>query len=141
MWLASSPDLVHWGNYRSVLPARLFHWDGWKCGAGAPPIRTDSGWLEIYHGCHKSCSGLIYRLGVALLDLEEPWKVIRRAQNYILGPVADYERVGDVPNVVFINAAVVEPDGEVKMYYGGADTVLCLATAKLDDLIDFALKH
>jgi predicted GH43/DUF377 family glycosyl hydrolase len=141
MWLASSPDLLYWGNYHFVMAARPFNWDGWKIGAGAPPIRTEEGWLEIYHGVKHTAGGMVYRLGVVLLDLEEPWKVIRRPQAYIMAPRELYERVGDVPNVCFINAAIPEKDGTVKMYYGGADTVLCLATAKLTDLVDFALKY
>ncbi len=124
-----------------MLASRPFNWDGWKIGAGAPPIRTGEGWLEIYHGVKKTAGGMVYRLGVVLLDLEEPSTVIRRADNYIMAPREDYERVGDVPNVCFINAAILEDDGTVRMYYGGADTVLCLATAKLADLVDFALKY
>ncbi len=141
IWSATSPDLIYWGNYRAVLASRPFNWDGWKIGAGAPPIRTDEGWLEIYHGVKNTAGGMVYRLGVVLLDLEDPSTVVRRADNYIMAPREDYERVGDVPNVCFINAAIVEDDGTVRMYYGAADTVLCLATAKLDDLVDFALRY
>jgi len=141
IWSANSPDLVNWGNYRFVMAARPFNWDGWKIGAGAPPIRTEEGWLEIYHGVKGTAGGMVYRLGVVLLDLENPSTVVRRADNYVMAPREDYERVGDVPNVCFINAAVVEDDGTVRMYYGGADTVLCLATARLDDLVHFALTY
>jgi len=138
IWFAESPDLVHWGRFRHVMAAG----GGWgytKIGAGAPPIRTDDGWLLIYHGVRHTAQGLVYCAGAALLDLERPWKVVARPDEYLLAPTELYERVGDVPNVVFPCAAVVEPDGEVKVYYGGADTVICLATAPLADLVAFCL--
>jgi predicted GH43/DUF377 family glycosyl hydrolase len=139
MWISFSPDLVHWGQFRCVMESRRFHWDRGKIGPGAPPFRTDEGWLEIYHGTTPSCNGLIYRLGVVLLDPEEPWKVVARAKQYLLTPERDYERHGDVDNVCF--ACGVVPDYQndtVRIYYGGADTCMCLATAKISDLTAFA---
>jgi len=136
MWYAESPDLIHWGRFRHVLGPE----EGWgdlKVGAGAPPIRTDEGWLIIYHGARRTAQGLVYCAGAAMLDLEQPWKVVARPKEYLLAPTEAYERVGDVANVVFPSAAVVEPDGEVKVYYGAADTVIALATARLEDLIAF----
>jgi predicted GH43/DUF377 family glycosyl hydrolase len=138
MWLSFSPDLVHWGDAHLVAETRKERWDGHKVGAGPTPIRTDEGWLVIYHGVYERCNGLVYRCGVMLLDLEEPWKVIARSAGYVFGPMETYERVGDVPNVVFVTGAVVEPDGEVKLYYGAADTVMCLALSTVDELIDAA---
>lgn len=136
LWIAYSPDLVHWGRHACIARSRYQSWDQWKLGAGAVPIRTDKGWLEIYHGVRKTAAGPIYRLGVMLLDLEEPARVIARSRGSILAPREPCERVGDVPNVVFTSGAIPEPDGEVKIYYGGADTVMCLATARIEDLVE-----
>ena len=134
MFIARSPDLEHWGEHKPVLKPASLSWDADKVGAGAVPIKTEKGWLHIYHGT----SGGVYRLGVALFDLKDPSKLIRRSQNYILAPEEDYEMMGGVPNVVFTCGAILEEDGEVKIYYGAADTSICLATAKLDDLIKMA---
>jgi len=136
IWLSYSPDLIHWGRSTCVARSRYQSFDQWKLGAGTVPIRTPEGWLEIYHGVRKTASGAIYRLGAMLLDLEDPSRVIANTRAAILSPEEPYERVGDVPNVVFSCGAILEPDGEVKIYYGGADTVMCLATARLADLID-----
>jgi len=138
MWISFSPDLIHWGDARIVAETRPERWDGHKIGAGPAPIRTDEGWLVLYHGVYERCNGLVYRCGVMLLDLEQPWKVIARSKGYILGPREPYERVGDVPNVVFVTGAIPEPDGSVKLYYGGADTVMCLAFSTIDELIEAA---
>ena len=139
MWISFSPDLVHWGQFRCVMESRRFHWDRGKIGPGAPPFRTDEGWLEIYHGTTPSCNGLIYRLGVVLLDLEQPWKVVARARQYLLSPQKDYERHGDVDNVCFACGVLPDYDNDtVRIYYGGADTCMCLATARISDLIAFA---
>lgn len=135
LWISRSPDLVHWGEYDCIAETRQHAWDQWKLGAGAVPIETDEGWLCIIHGACKTASGAIYRLGVILLDLEDPSRVIGRSRSAVLAPKELYERVGDVPNVVFTAGAIPEPDGTVKIYYGGADTCMCLATARLDDLI------
>lgn len=138
IWLSESPDLLHWGHSRCILESRQFHWDRGKIGAGAPPIKTDEGWLVIYHGTTTLCNGLIYRIGVALLDLERPWIVKARAKAWLMGPEALYERVGDVPNVCFLNSAIPDFEkDEVRLYYGGADTVFCLATCKLSHLMEF----
>lgn len=135
LWLSFSPDLVHWGDSHLVAQTRPERWDGHKLGAGPAPIRTDEGWLVIYHGVYERCNGLVYRCGVMLLDLEQPWKVVARSRGYLLGPQEPYERVGDVPNVVFVTGVVVERDRSVKLYYGGADTVMCLALTTLDELL------
>ena len=110
-----------------------------KIGPGAPPIRTEEGWLVVYHGCTPRINGTIYKAGVALLDLEDPRKVIARGGEYIMAPSETYERVGDVPNVVFPTALIPYPEeDEVRIYYGGADTVFCMATARISELIAFA---
>jgi predicted GH43/DUF377 family glycosyl hydrolase len=139
IWMCDSPDLVHWGNPRCIMESRRFAWDQGKIGPGAPPIRTDEGWLVIYHGTTPRCNGLIYKTGVALLDLDDPTKVIARAKEYLMAPSESYERVGDVPNVVFVTSAI--PDfakDEIRLYYGAADTSFCMATARISDLIEFA---
>lgn len=135
MWISFSPDLVHWGNSKLVAETRCERWDGHKLGAGPVPIKTNAGWLLLYHGVSERCNGLIYRTGVILLDLEDPARVIARSKGYILSPLEDYERIGDTDNCIFVTGNVLEDDGTVKIYYGGADTVMCLAFATLDDLI------
>jgi beta-1,4-mannooligosaccharide/beta-1,4-mannosyl-N-acetylglucosamine phosphorylase len=138
IWMNESPDLIYWGRPRCIMESRRFHWDRGKIGAGAPPIRTKDGWLMVYHGTTPLCNGLIYRLGVALLDLERPWIVKHRAKAYILSPTEYYERVGDCPNVCFVNSAIPFFDrDEMWIYYGGADQCLCLAKCKISELITF----
>ena len=140
IWVSFSPDLIFWGRHRNIMESRRFHWDRGKIGPGAPPIRTDKGWLIIYHGTTPYCNGLVYRLGLALLDLKDPTKVLARPGQYLLSPSEDYERVGDVPNVCFACAAIPGGDGkELWIYYGAADTCLCLATARIDDLLEACL--
>lgn len=113
-------------------------WESTKIGAGPIPIETAEGWLLFYHGVLTSCNGFVYSFSAALLDLDEPWKVIHRAHNYLMSPQMLYECVGDVPNVVFPCAALYDqPTGRIALYYGGADTVTGLAFAYLNEVIDF----
>ena len=140
MWISYSPDLIHWGEHKLVAEIRAERWDGHKLGAGPAPIKTSEGWLLLYHGVCERCNGLIYRTGVMLLDLDDPAKVIARSKGYILSPSEHYERIGDTNNCIFVTGNILEEDGTVKIYYGAADTVMCLAFAKLDDLI-YAAKH
>ena len=139
IFFATSPDLVHWGRHRFVFgPA-----DGWqslKVGPGPHPIETDEGWLLIYHGVWRSCNGYLYSVGAALLDLDEPWRVLHRTKDYLLAPTEPYERMGDVPNVCFPSSAVVEGD-DLRLYYGAADTCVSLAQAKLSEVLDFVKTH
>jgi predicted GH43/DUF377 family glycosyl hydrolase len=140
IWVSYSPDLVFWGIHRNIMESRRFSWDRGKIGPGAPPVETEAGWLVIYHGTTPYCNGLCYRLGLALLDLEDPTKVLGRPPQYLLSPREYYERVGDVPNVCFACAAIPSQDGEdLWIYYGGADQCLCLATARIADLLDACL--
>lgn len=139
IWISYSEDLLSWGESKVLLAPRPGYWDSTRTGASVPPIRTEHGWLELYHGFKMTSSGPIYRAGSALLDLEDPSKVIARCRIPLLSPREDYERVGDIQNVVFACGAVVEDDGEVKMYYGAADTSMCVATAKLSDILDRTL--
>lgn len=140
VWISFSHNLVYWGDPRPVMKPRPRKWDEYKIGGGAPPIRTPHGWLEIYHGVRSTAAGLLYRLGAALLDLEEPWRVVGRAAGAILSPVAPEDFLGNVGNVVFSCGAILEDDGELKVYYGAADQVMCLATAPVDDVIALCLE-
>jgi predicted GH43/DUF377 family glycosyl hydrolase len=139
IWLSFSPDLLHWGDPRPVMTPRPRKWDNAKIGAGAPPIKTARGWLLIYHGVRSTAAGSLYRLGAAVLDLEQPWRVLGRASSAILSPLAPEDFHGNVGNVVFTCGALVEPDQTLKVYYGAADQVMCLATAALDDVIQLCL--
>jgi predicted GH43/DUF377 family glycosyl hydrolase len=140
IWISFSPNLKHWGEHQEIIPARQGGWwDANKIGLCSPPLWTKAGWLILYHGVRTTASGSIYRLGLALLDLENPVKVIRRTDEWIFGPKEHYEREGDVDDVVFPCGWVVK-DGKVLIYYGAADSRLCLATADLDELVEFVLK-
>lgn len=141
IFYSESPDMIHWGKHRFVMAPKGWTWQSTKVGAGPIPIETDEGWLLIYHGVLTSCNGFVYSMGAALLDLEQPWKVLYRSAPYLLSPQTLYECVGDVPNVVFPCAALYDqPTGRIAIYYGAADTVTGLAFTYLTELIDF-LKH
>jgi beta-1,4-mannooligosaccharide/beta-1,4-mannosyl-N-acetylglucosamine phosphorylase len=133
-FVSYSPDLEHWGGHQAV-NLKVETWLSFKWGIGPTPIKTDDGWLLIFHGVWRSCNGLVYRLGVCLLDLEEPSQVIAQCPEFIITPRTEYERVGDVPNCIFSNGAIVEPDGVVRVYYGACDTSICLATTTLPELV------
>ena len=134
---SESPDMMHWGRHRFVMrPAG--GWQSTKVGPGPTPIETTQGWLLIYHGVLTSCNGFVYSIGAALLDIDQPWKVMYRTEPYLLSPQRLYEQVGDVPNVTFPCAALTDAvSGRIAVYYGGADTVTCLAFTQVDELIDF----
>lgn len=135
IWINSSPDLIHWGNYKIVMQPEAGTWEMDKIGSSSNPIKTDKGWLMLYHGVRGFGITSIYKLGVVLLDLNEPWKVIGKTSEPILSPEENYERVGDVNNVVFANGWIVEDDGRVKIYYSGADMNVCVADTSIDYLI------
>jgi len=138
VFYSESPDLVHWGRHRHVMAPVPLTWESTKVGGGPTPIETDEGWLLIYHGVLTSCNGFVYSMGAALLDLDEPWRVVARGRDYLLSPRALYEQVGDVPNVVFPCAALVDREADrVSIYYGGADTVTCLAHGHLSEILAF----
>ncbi len=136
IWISYSPDLINWGRSELVMTPRARYWDSFRIGASAPPIRTDRGWLELYHGVKMTSSGPVYRLGTVMLDLENPAHVVGRCLEPVLSPREEYERIGDVGNVVFGCGAIVEPNGETKVYYGAADTSICVAIGDLDELIE-----
>lgn len=138
IFYSESPDMIHWGKHRFVMQPKPWTWQSTKVGAGPTPIETTEGWLLIYHGVLTSCNGFVYSMGAALLDIDEPWKVIYRTAPYLMSPQKLYECVGDVPNVVFPCATLTDADtGRIALYYGAADTVTGLAFAYVDELIDF----
>ena len=139
IWISYSTDLIHWGNSKVVMKPVPYHWDEMKIGPGATPIRTDRGWLHIYHGVFPTMDGSVYRLGVALHDLSDPSRILGVGDRWILQPEDPWEVTGYVHNVVFTCGAVAEPDGSVKIYWGGADNVMCVGVAQLDELVDLCL--
>jgi len=142
IFYSESPDMTYWGRHRWVMGTKSWSWQSTKVGAGPIPIETPEGWLLFYHGVLTSCNGFVYSFGAALLDLEQPWKVIHRGGPYLLSPQTLYECVGDVPNVAFPCAALYDaPTGRLAIYYGGADTVTAIAFAFLDEVIDFVKTH
>ena len=142
IWLSYSNDLIHWSSRRVLMHARRGGWwDGGKIGLCAPPLETAEGWLLLYHGVRQTAAGVIYLLGLALLDLEDPLKVLRRSDEWVFGPAKSYERQGDVADVVFSGGWVLDDKtGLVKMYYGGADTCIALATVSISDLLEYLQK-
>ena len=135
--LSRSPDLESWSAPEQVLQPRSgAWWDSLRIGLGPPPLATEHGWLLVYHGVKETVSGSIYRVGLALTDLDQPTRVLHRLPGWVLAPLAPYERAGDVPNTVFPCGLVHDEEcGEIRLYYGAADTSICLATAQLDDLL------
>ncbi len=137
MWVSYSPDMRNWGGHHVLLRARKgAWWDANKIGLGPPPIETEEGWLVLYHGVRRHASGSLYRVGLALLDLEDPTKCLRRGDSWIFGPEAPYETAGDVSNVVFPTGFTVDDDGDtLRIYYGAADTSICLVTSSISHLL------
>lgn len=140
IWITFSPDLIHWGDARLVeMPDTK--WGEVKIGAGTVPIKTAHGWLIIYHGVAATCSSNNYHLGAALLDLEDPSRVVAAPETFILAAERSYECIGQTPNVVFIGGACETDDGYLHLYYGGADTCMNLARTSVDDLVQFCLNE
>ncbi|MBN1391426.1 MAG: hypothetical protein JW947_01335 [Sedimentisphaerales bacterium] len=140
IWISFSPNLKHWGEHLEIIQARDGGWwDAGKIGLCAPPMETKEGWLILYHGVRMTASGSIYRLGLVLLDLADPRRVIRRSDEWVFGPKAQYEREGDVDDVVFPCGWLKKGD-KIFMYYGAADSRICLATADFNEVVDFVLK-
>ncbi len=139
MWISYSPDLRHWGCHKIILEARRGGWwDANKIGLCSPPIETDKGWLMIYHGVRQTASGSIYRLGLALFDLERPDICLQRGDSWVFGPEADYERNGDVKDVVFPCGQTIGADGDtINLYYGAADSSVALATGSIRRLLSW----
>jgi predicted GH43/DUF377 family glycosyl hydrolase len=143
IWLSRSKDLHSWSAPEPVMSARPGGWwDSARIGIGPPPMETSEGWLLIYHGVRQTVAGALYRAGLALLDLDDPSRVLKRCAEWVLGPSEPYELVGDVPGVVF-PCGLTQPPGsdEIRLYYGAADTTIALATASLPELLGFILEH
>lgn len=143
MWISYSPDLRHWGSHRLILEARRgAWWDAHKIGLSPPPIETDRGWLMLYHGVRQTASGAIYRLGVALFDIERPEQCLLRGDTWLFGPEEMYEREGDVANVVFpCGYTVGDDDDTINLYYGAADSSVALASGSIQGLLDWLDRH
>lgn len=139
IWISFSPDMIYWGKSRLLLAPEP-GWGSHKIGASTPPIKTDRGWLILYHGVRWTGSGNLYRIGALLLDLNDPSKIIGFTPHFIFGPNASYERTGDVPNVVFPCGIILEEDNTIKMYYGAADTCIALAEARLEDILELCVE-
>jgi predicted GH43/DUF377 family glycosyl hydrolase len=143
IWISFSPDLRNWGNHKMVLAARLGSWwDANRVGLSPPLIETPRGWLMLYHGVKRTGAGCLYRLGVALLDLETAERCLLRGDSWIFGPETAYEREGDVGYVTFPCGWTVGPDGDtINLYYGAADTSIALATGRVSHLLDWLDRH
>ena len=136
IFLSESPDMIYWGRHRRVMRSGDTWWQGTKIGAGAVPIETSEGWLLFYHGVSGTCNGFVYSIGAALLDLENPSKVLYRTRDYILTPEKPYEVSGFVPNVAFPCATLHDAKtGRIAIYYGCADTCLGIAYTTVDKLV------
>ncbi|OGO56532.1 MAG: glycosidase [Chloroflexi bacterium RBG_16_70_13] len=137
MWISYSPDLRHWGDHKLLLEARDgAWWDAGKIGLGPPPLETPDGWLVMYHGVHATADGPIYRVGLALLDLENPGVVLHRTDEWTFGPTSPYEITGDVGRVVFpCGWTLDEAADRLRLYYGAADSVIGLATARFSEVM------
>lgn len=131
IWVAESPDLEHWGNHRCIATTRAGYWDSARIGAGAAPIKTEAGWLEIYHGANEEHR---YCLGALLLDLNDPSRILARSEDPIMEPIADYEKTGFFGNVVFTNGHLVDGD-TITIYYGASDEVICAAKLSINETL------
>lgn len=140
IWISESKDLVYWGNHKLVSKHRdAGHnfWEAVKIGAGPAPIKTDEGWLLIYHGVQKTCNGWTYSMGAMLLDLNDPSKVLFKAKEFLMSPEEDYERIGFTPNVMFPTTALCDSKGHITIYYGVADTNMAIAFTTVEKLLWF----
>lgn len=139
IWVSYSPDLRHWGDHALLIEARDgAWWDAGKIGLGPPPLETDEGWLVMYHGVHLTAGGPIYRVGLTLLDLADPTIVLRRSDEWVLGPAKPYERAGDVDQVVFPCGWTVDREADLlHLYYGAADTSVAMATASFSEVLAY----
>jgi len=142
IFLSESCDMEFWGRHRHVMGRSEKWWETLKIGAGPAPIETDKGWLLFYHGVVNTCNGYVYSIGAAILDLDEPSKVLHRCSNYVLAPEMPYEEQGFVPNVCFPCGALTDSEtGRIALYYGCADSYVGLAFTTIDEIWDYILKY
>lgn len=140
IWISLSPDLKHWGDHRVLLKTRMAYWDGARVGLACQPIELPEGWLLTYHGVRGTTAGEIYRIGMALLDKEEPWRVLRRGEEWVLGPRESYERIGDVSDVTFVTGGVImKQTNQLYLYYGAADDKVAVAMADVDQIREYIM--
>jgi predicted GH43/DUF377 family glycosyl hydrolase len=140
IYVSYSDDLLHWGDPTIVMECRRgAWWDAEKIGTGPPPLETPEGWLLLYYGARRTTTGSIYHAGLALLDLEEPHRVLRRSDEWVLGPREMYEMVGEESNVILPCGWVLDGEDTLRLYYGAADTCVALATASLREVLDYVL--
>jgi len=140
IWISMSPDLKHWGDHRCLLKTRTAYWDGARIGLACQPIEIPEGWLILYHGVRRTTASQLYRIGMALLDKNDPCHVLRRGEEWVLGPKEDYERIGDVSDVTFVTGGVVmEKENELYVYYGAADDKVAVAMANMDDIREYIM--
>ena len=138
IWISYSPDLKHWGDHRVLLQTRPAYWDGARIGLACQPIEIPEGWLLLYHGVRRTTASQIYRIGMALLDRQNPGHVLRRGEEWVLGPREDYERIGDVSDVTFVTGAVVmKQTNQLYIYYGAADDKVAVAMADMDRVREY----
>ncbi|MFX1364847.1 MAG: glycosidase [Promethearchaeota archaeon] len=141
IWISYSPDLIHWGEHQILIPARRGSWwDANKIGISPPPIKTEEGWLILYHGVKETVGGIIYRLGLALLDLKNPRNLIARSDEWVFSPSESYEIIGDVDKVVFPCGWILDKS-DIFLYYGSADKCIALAKANLLELLEWLKKY
>ena len=138
VWMSRSRDLHSWAAPEPVFGARPGGWwDSARVGIGPPPLETPQGWLVVYHGVRDTVAGALYRVGLVLLDLDNPAVVLARSAEWVLGPTKGYELTGQVPGVVFPCGLTHTKTGELRLYYGAANTVIAMATAQIDDVLTF----
>ena len=140
IWISSSPDLVHWGEFKPVLAAGYRFWNVQKIGP-TPPIKTEHGWLDIIHGVFTPAGGTYYYIGAMLLDLDEPWKVIGKTNSYLMMPEEPWEQHGNCDNTIFPCGAIADHEkNQIRLYYGACDYAICLATGSLSETVEACLK-
>ena len=140
IWVSYSEDLKYWGDAEVIMTPRSGYWDAHRVGVGAPPMAIKQGWLLIYYGVKQTAAGPLFRLGAAIVDREEPTRIIGRTNVPILSPRETYERIGDAPNLVFTCGAIIEPDDEVKIYYGASNSCICMGTTAVSAIVTACLE-
>lgn len=142
IYISESPDMVYWGKHRHMMSKGSGWWDNIKIGGGATPIETSEGWLLFFHGVTGTCNGFVYSVGGAILDIDEPSKVLYRCDSFLLTPEEWYEEHGFTPNVCFPCATLHDPEtGHIALYYGAADTYVALAFTQFEDIVDYIKAH
>lgn len=140
IWVSYSDDLQYWGHSEVIMTPRGGFWDNNRIGPGTPLFEVEEGWLFVYYGIKETSSGPLFRLGVALLDREEPTTVVGRSNIPILAPRENYERIGDVPNVVYSCGGIIEDNGQMRLYYGASNSCVCVGTVLVNELIERCLE-